>query len=320
MVGSVHRRWRHACARGRSGSLRQRRGDGRRRPRRAVGHSGAHCSRSPVTRHAHAAGSCRRPCAAALCCAQPWRHADEDGHGDHQAVQARRRARGAGRRRRRRHHRHRGQGLRPPEGPHRALSRRRVRGRLPAQDQARSRGHRRPGRRRGRGDHARPPAPARSATARSSSGTWSGWCASAPASWMATRCRMVEAQRYPSSKIGNCAGYSPSRPITLQEPFKRVRATPRTRRGSAEPPPSRSTTTTTCARGNARRASAAPSPGRTQPPTPAQPTTMLRSLRSGYQSNPNASSQAPDAVNPDGKQRPARMPAGALPSRSKYGA
>ena len=40
--------------------------------------------------------------------------------------------------RRARHDRHRGQGLRPPEGPHRNLSRRRIRRELPAQD-ARSR-------------------------------------------------------------------------------------------------------------------------------------------------------------------------------------
>src|SRR5690606_27927052 len=46
---------------------------------------------------------------------------DEENHGGDQAVQARRGARGA---RRRRHHRprgDRGQGLRPPEGPYRAL-------------------------------------------------------------------------------------------------------------------------------------------------------------------------------------------------------
>ena len=41
------------------------------------------------------------------------------------------------------HHRHRGQGLRPPEGPHRALPRRRVRRRLPAQGEDRGRGRRR---------------------------------------------------------------------------------------------------------------------------------------------------------------------------------
>ena len=90
-------------------------------------------------------------------------------------------ARGAVRRRRRRHHGHRGQGLRPPEGPHRALSRRRVRGRLPAQDQARSGRHRRTGPTRWSRRSCRPPAPARSATARSSSGTSNAWCASAPA-------------------------------------------------------------------------------------------------------------------------------------------
>ena len=40
------------------------------------------------------------------------------------------------------HHGHRGQGLRSPEGPHRAVSRRRVRGGFPAQDQDRDRGRR----------------------------------------------------------------------------------------------------------------------------------------------------------------------------------
>src|SRR5690606_13602125 len=50
------------------------------------------------------------------------------------------------------HHRHRGQGLRAAEGPHRTLPRRRVRHRLPAQDQAGDRHPRRPGRARG-GDH-----------------------------------------------------------------------------------------------------------------------------------------------------------------------
>ena len=45
-------------------------------------------------------------------------------------------------RRRARHDRHRGQGLRPPEGPHRNLSRRRIRGELPAQDADRGRGRR----------------------------------------------------------------------------------------------------------------------------------------------------------------------------------
>ena len=75
----------------------------------------------------------------------------------------------------------RGQGLRPPEGAHRALSRRRVRRRFPAQGQGRA------DRRRQRSSTARskrssrPRAPARSATARSSSPRSSRSCASAPA-------------------------------------------------------------------------------------------------------------------------------------------
>ncbi|PRD25207.1 UNVERIFIED_CONTAM: hypothetical protein NCL1_41573 [Trichonephila clavipes] len=65
----------------------------------------------------------------------------EASHCHHQAVQARRRARVAVGDRRAGHYRHRGQGLRPPERPYRAVSRCRVRGRLPAQGEDR-RGHR----------------------------------------------------------------------------------------------------------------------------------------------------------------------------------
>ncbi len=96
--------------------------------------------------------------------------ARETNHRHHQAVQARRGARGAGRGRRHGADRYRRQGLRAPEGAHRAVSGRRIRGRLPAQDQDRG----------GGGDsilssapstrsRARR-APARSATARSSCG------------------------------------------------------------------------------------------------------------------------------------------------------
>ena len=59
--------------------------------------------------------------------------------GDHQAVQARRGEGGPPRDRRPGHDGHRGEGLRPPEGPHGALPRRRVRRRLPAEDQGRDR-------------------------------------------------------------------------------------------------------------------------------------------------------------------------------------
>ena len=88
---------------------------------------------------------------------------------------------------------------------------------------------------------------------------------------------------------------------------------PRTawRRGSAGPPPSRSTTTTACATGNARRASAAPSPGRTPTASASDADDHAAQLAFRIPEQPNASSQAPDATKPAGKQRPARMPAGA---------
>src|SRR2546426_294870 len=66
---------------------------------------------------------------------------DEKDRGDHQAVQARRREGGADRDRRDRHDRDRGSWVRPPEGPHRALSGIGVHRRFPAQGQ--DRGHRR---------------------------------------------------------------------------------------------------------------------------------------------------------------------------------
>ena len=59
---------------------------------------------------------------------------------DHQTVQAGRGAPGADGHRRPRHDRDRGQGLRPPEGPHRNLSRRRICRELPAQTADRGRG------------------------------------------------------------------------------------------------------------------------------------------------------------------------------------
>ena len=87
------------------------------------------------------------------------------------------------------HDRHRGQGLRPPEGPHRDLPRRRIRRELPAQDQDRGRGRRTSASTRWSRRSPRPPRPARSATARSSSSTSSRPCASAPARPTPTRCR-----------------------------------------------------------------------------------------------------------------------------------
>ena len=89
--------------------------------------------------------------------------------------------------RRPRHDRHRGQGLRPPEGPHRDLSRRRIRRELPAQDPHRGRGAGRPRRARWSRPSPTPPRPARSATARSSSPASITRCASAPARPTSTR-------------------------------------------------------------------------------------------------------------------------------------
>ena len=77
--------------------------------------------------------------------------------------------------------RHRGQGLRPAEGPHRALPRRRVRGRLPAQGEDRGGGPRRPGRARHRRDRqvgAHRQDRRRQDLRHLASSTW---CASAPA-------------------------------------------------------------------------------------------------------------------------------------------
>ena len=111
----------------------------------------------------------------------------EEDRSDHQAVQARRGEGGPAGGRPPGHHRDRGQGLRPPEGPHRTLSRRRIRRRLPAQDEDRDRARpttwsRAPSRR-----SARPPRPAASATARSSYRRWRRRSASAPARPARTR-------------------------------------------------------------------------------------------------------------------------------------
>ena len=81
----------------------------------------------------------------------------EKDRSDHQALQARRGEGSAARSRRVRHHRDRSQGLRPPEGPHRTLSRRRIRRRFPAQGEAGGGRARRPGRTRGRSDRRRGP-------------------------------------------------------------------------------------------------------------------------------------------------------------------
>ena len=94
--------------------------------------------------------------------------------------------------RRARHDRHRGQGLRPAEGPHRNLSRRRIRRELPAQDE--DRGRRSPTTRPTRSwrRSPTPPRPARSATARFSSPTSIAPCASAPARPTTTRSENFE--------------------------------------------------------------------------------------------------------------------------------
>ena len=93
----------------------------------------------------------------------------EEGRSHHQAVQAGRGEAGALRDRRRRPHRHRGEGLRPPEGAHRALPRRRVRRGLPPQGEGRGGGVRRRWSPRWSRPSSAPPRPAASATARSSS-------------------------------------------------------------------------------------------------------------------------------------------------------
>ncbi len=81
----------------------------------------------------------------------------------------------------------RGEGLRPPEGPHRNLSRRRIRRELPAQDPDRGRGRRPTASTRWSRPSPTPPRPARSATARSSSPRSIRRCASAPARPIPTR-------------------------------------------------------------------------------------------------------------------------------------
>ena len=107
--------------------------------------------------------------------------AHEKDRSDHQAVQARRSEGGAAGSRRPGHHRDRGQGLRPPEGPYRALSRRRICRGFPAQGEDRDRASpktgSRPRSRRSRRLRAR----AASATARFSSSMSRKPSASAPA-------------------------------------------------------------------------------------------------------------------------------------------
>ncbi len=89
--------------------------------------------------------------------------------------------------RRARHHGDRSQGLRPPEGPHRAVPRRRVRGRLPAQGEDRSRGRRRARRPRDRGHRSRGPHRQDRRRQDLRHARSSRWCASAPARPARTR-------------------------------------------------------------------------------------------------------------------------------------
>ena len=106
---------------------------------------------------------------------------NENRHGHHQAIQARRGPRRPDRDRGARHDRHRGQGIRASKGAHRNLSRHRIRGELPAE--AQDRGRSRYPTRSTRSSKPSParPRPARSATARSSSSASNPPCASAPA-------------------------------------------------------------------------------------------------------------------------------------------
>ncbi len=67
----------------------------------------------------------------------------EENRSNHQAVQARRSQRGPAGNRTSGHHRDRGQGVRPAEGPYRALPRRGIRGGLPAEGETGSRPRRR---------------------------------------------------------------------------------------------------------------------------------------------------------------------------------
>src|SRR5262249_7513058 len=90
--------------------------------------------------------SCRRADCAATVSAGGRRSPYEARVGHHQAVQARRGARCPDGRGRVRPDGERGQGVRPPEGPDRDLSRRRIPGEFPAQGEGRDRGRRQPGR------------------------------------------------------------------------------------------------------------------------------------------------------------------------------
>ena len=104
-------------------------------------------------------------------------------------------------RRRAGHHRQRGAGLRPPARPHRGLPRRRVHRRL--RPEGAGRGARRR-RRRGadhRRDRGRPPAPARSATARSGARRSTRSSASAPGSVVRTPSSGTRAQGRPARPL-----------------------------------------------------------------------------------------------------------------------
>ena len=134
-AGYPPRRWSRSCASSASMST----SAARRRPNRAsrrARSAGIGVILSPTDSAKPSANRRReRPAAPGL----PRRSKNQDkqsetSHRHHQTLQARRSSRSAGRGRRQRPDRHRGQGLRPPEGPYRALPRRRVCGRFPAQD------------------------------------------------------------------------------------------------------------------------------------------------------------------------------------------
>ena len=192
------------------------------------------------------------------------RHENRDGH--HQAVQARRGARRPHRGRRPGPDRDRSQGLRPPEGPHRNLSRHRIRRELPAEDQDRGR-RRRPTRStRSSRRSSRPPRPARSATARSSSSASTTPCASAPARPTPTRC---EPQAFRSTMPDMNI---PAQSTAVHEPRRRIPALPGSPdplQASREPPateivaPGAAGAALACAAAGARRA-----PRRSTPATP----------------------------------------------------
>ena len=109
----------------------------------------------------------------------------------------------------------RGQGLRPPEGPHRALSRGRIRGGFPAQGEDRGRPRRRS---QSTGPSKRSwqrPRPTRSATARSSSARSNRRSASAPARPAPTRSERGSRPRHTAP--GDCPGARPQRHLYDRE-------------------------------------------------------------------------------------------------------